>query len=167
MINHRRFWITAIIAWMIFIGIDFFFHASLFESLWKEDIDSIKPEMDLFILIPVGYFSFLLLTLLVGYSFTKIFQTKPDRSKVLVFSVTFGLLYSVSNLLGVYSYVNIPLKQLIIMNSVYFIEISAVVFIFYKATYIKKLNRILWYSIFTFFALLSFYLNSKGANWLR
>jgi len=153
MINNRRFWSTAIIAWLIFIGIDFFFHASLLESLWKEEIESIKPEMDLFILIPIGYFSFLLLTLLVGYSFTKIFQTKPNKNKVIGFSLIFGLLYSVSNLLGVYSYVNIPLKHLIIMNAIYFIEISAVVFIFYKATYRKKLNRLLWNSILTFFAL--------------
>lgn len=153
MINNRRFWSTAIIAWIVFIGIDFFFHASLLESLWKEEIDSIKPEMDLFILIPVGYLSFLLLTLLVGYSYIKIFPTQPDRIKMLRFLLTFGLLYSVSNLLAVYSYINIPLEQLIIMNSVYFIEISAVVFIFYKAVYRKKTNRIIWYSILAFFAL--------------
>lgn len=153
MINQRRFWSTTIIAWIVFIGIDFFFHASLLESLWQEEIASIKPEMDLFILIPVGYFSFLLLTLLVGYSFTKIFPTKPDRNQALGFLLIFGSLYSISNLLGVYSYVNIPLKQLIIMNAVYFIEISAVVFIFYKATFKKRLNRMLWYSILAFFAL--------------
>lgn len=153
MISHRRFWSTAIIAWILFIGIDFFFHASLLESLWQEEIDSIKPEMDLFILIPVGYFSFLLLTLLVGYSFTKIFPTKPDRNKAIGFSLIFGLLYSIGNLLGVYSYVNIPLKQLVIMNVIYFIEISAVVFIFYKASNNKKLNRLVWYSILTFFSL--------------
>jgi hypothetical protein len=153
MINQRRFWSTVIIAWIVFIGIDFFFHASLLETLWKEEIDSIKPEMDLFVLIPLGYLSFLLLTVLVGYSFTKIFQTKPNRIKVLGFALIFGLLYSTSNLLGVYSYVNIPLKHLIIMNVIYFIEISAVVFIFYKAAYKRKLNRVLWYSILTFFAL--------------
>jgi len=27
--SRKRFWITAILAWLIFIGIDFFFHASL------------------------------------------------------------------------------------------------------------------------------------------
>ena len=156
MINQRRFWSTALIAWIVFIGIDFFFHASLLESLWQDDIDSIKPKMDLFLLIPLGYLSFLLLTVLVGYSFTKIFQTEPNRNKALGFALIFGLLYSTSNLLGVYSYVNIPLKHLIIMNVIYFIEIAAVVFIFYKATYRKKLNRILWYSILTFFTLVIF-----------
>ena len=153
MIKQRRFWSTAIIAWIVFIGIDFFFHASLLESLWQEEMDSIKPKMDLFVLIPLGYLSFLLLTVLVGYSFTKIFQTKPNRNKVLGFALIFGLLYSISNLLGVFSYVNIPLKHLIVMNVIYFIEISAVVFIFYNAAYRNKLNRVLWYSILTFFAL--------------
>jgi hypothetical protein len=153
MINQRRFWSTAFIAWIVFIGIDFFFHASLLESLWQDEIFAIKPKMDLFLLIPLGYLSFLLLTVLVGYSFTKIFQSKPSRNKVLGFALIFGLLYSTSNLLGVFSYVNIPLKHLIIMNVIYFIEILAVVFIFYIATYRKKVNRILWVSILTFFAL--------------
>jgi len=153
MISQRRFWSTAIIAWIVFIGIDFFFHASLLESLWQEEIASIKPEMDLFVLIPLGYLSFLLLTILVGYSFTKIFQTKPEGIKVLGFSLIFGLLYSTSNLFGVYSYVNIPLRLLIIMNVIYFIEISAVVFIFYKTSYRKNVNRIIWYSLLTFFTL--------------
>ena len=153
MINQRRFWSTAFIAWLVFIGIDFFFHASLLESLWQDEIDAIKPKIDLFLLIPLGYLSFLLLTILVGYSFTKIFQTKPNRNKVLGFALIFSLLYSSSNLLGVFSYVNIPLKQLIIMNVIYFIEILAVVLIFYIATYREKVNRIFWFSILTFFAL--------------
>jgi len=152
--NQRKFWGTTILAWIVFIGIDFLFHASLLEALWQEEIEIIKPTKDLFILIPVGYLSFFLLTVLVGYSFTKIYQEKPKSKEVVSFLLIFGLLYSTSNLFGLFSYVNIPLRHLIIFNIVYFIEISTVVFIFYKAFYRKKLNKIIWYSLLAFFLLI-------------
>ena len=154
MINRRRFWITAILAWIVFIGIDFLFHASLLEILWQEEIELIKPDKDLFILIPIGYLSFFLLTLLVGYAFTKIYQKKPKIKEVIGFLLIFGLLFSGSNLLGLFAYVDIPLKHLIIFNVVYFIEISAVIFIFYKAMFRRKFNKLIWYSILTFFILI-------------
>ena len=154
MIKRRRFWITAILAWIVFIGIDFLFHASILETLWQEEIDSIKSAKDLFILIPVGYSSFFLLTVLVGYVFTKIYQKKPSNKEVIGFLLVFGLLFTGSNLLAFFGFVDIPLKQLIIYNVVYFIEISAVIFIFYKAMFIRKINKIVWYSILTFFVLI-------------
>lgn len=154
MIKRRRFWITAILAWIVFIGIDFLFHASLLETLWQEEIELIKSAKDLFILIPVGYLSFFLLTVLVGYTFTKIYQEKPKRKEVIGFSLIFGLLFSVSNLLAFFAFVDIPLKHLIIYNLVYFIEISAVIFIFYKAMFRRKINKLIWYSILTFFVLI-------------
>ena len=154
MIKHRRFWSTTIIAWIVFIGIDFFFHASLLESLWQEEIEAIKPAIDLFILIPIGYLSFLLLTLLVGYSFTKIYQSKPSRKEVTVFSLIFGFLFSGSNFLAFIGFVNIPLKNVLIYNLIYFIEISAVVFIFYKTLYKTKIKKMVWYSILAFFVLI-------------
>jgi len=153
MINRRRFWITTILAWMVFIGIDFLFHASLLERLWQEEIEIIKSAKDLFILIPVGYLSFFLLTVLVGYAFTKIYQKKPKSKEVIGFVMIFGLLFSGSNLLALFAYVDIPLKNLIIYNVVYFIEISSVIFIFYKAMFRRKINKLIWYSILTFFVL--------------
>ena len=151
--NKRRFWTTTLLAWLVFIGIDFFFHASLLKSLWQDDIDTFKPETDLFVLIPFGYLSFLLLTLLVGYCFIKIFPTKPDGKQVFLFSLIFGGLYAASNLFGLYSYVNIPLKHLMAYNVVYFIEIVAVTFVFYKASYLTTIKKMVWYSILTFILL--------------
>ncbi|HKK12054.1 MAG TPA: hypothetical protein VJ945_04445 [Flavobacteriaceae bacterium] len=149
--NWRRFWATAILAWIVFIGLDFLFHASLLKSLWQEEVDAFKSPEDLFILIPSGYLSFLLLTLLTGYCFTKIYPTKPSHIQATRFTLIFGLLYTVGNLLGLYSYVNIPLKHLVIYNLVYFVEITAVVFIYYKAMYRKKLKKVIWYCLLTFF----------------
>jgi hypothetical protein len=154
MIKQRRFWSTAIIAWMVFIGIDFLFHASLLKSLWQEEIEAIKPAMDLFFLIPIGYLSFLLLTLLVGYSFTKIYQSKPSRKEATVFSLIFGFLFSGSNFLGLVAYVDIPMKQLLLYNLVYFIEILTVFFIFYSTVYNTKIKKMVWYSILAFIILI-------------
>jgi len=40
---------------------------------------------------------------------------------------------------------------LVIYNLVYFVEITAVVFIFYKAMYRKKLKKVIWLCLLTFF----------------
>ena len=114
----------------------------------------IKSAKDLFVLIPLGYLSFFLLTVLVGYAFTKIYQEKPKSKEVIGFWLIFGLLFSGSNLLALFAYVDIPLKNLIIYNVVYFIEISAVIFIFYKAMFRRKINKLIWYSILAFFVLI-------------
>ena len=65
----KRYVLAILMAWIIFIGVDFLFHASIFESLWKEKLAIFKSLEDLTILIPVGYVSFLLLTILIGYLF--------------------------------------------------------------------------------------------------
>ena len=151
--SRKRFWTTTLLAWLILIGIDFLFHASILKSLWQEDIDTFKSEMDLFILIPFGYLSFLLLTLLVGYCFIKIFPSKPTRKQALLFSLIFGGLYAAGNFFGLYSYVDIPLKHLIAYNVVYCIEIVAVTFVFYKASYRVTIKKMIGYCIMTFFLL--------------
>ena len=152
--SRSRFWTTTLLAWLVFIGIDFLFHASILKSLWQEAIGAFKPETDLYVLIPFGYLSFLLLTLLVGYCFIKIFPTKPDGKQVFLFSLIFGGLYAASNLFGLYSYIDIPLKHLITYNLVYFIEILAIGFVFYKASYRETIKKIIGFSILTFFLLI-------------
>jgi predicted permease len=122
---------TTCSAWLIFIGIDFLFHASILESLWKEEIAAFKPQIDLFLLIPIGYLSFLLLTILVGYVFSRIFMDKPSLKEAAMFGLTFGLLYAIGNMLALYSFVNIPVTQLVVFHLIYIIEIWAVVYICY------------------------------------
>ena len=138
---------------MLFIRVDFLFHASLLESLWKEDINALKPLKELSILIPVGYFSFLLLTLLIYFVYTKVFKSKPLLKESLIFGIVFGLLFSLSNLFGLYSYISIPLKHLILFNLVYFIEIVVVAFSFHFLLFSEKRKKVVWMSILYFFLL--------------
>jgi hypothetical protein len=134
--------ITAIfVSWILFIGIDFVFHAGIFPGLWKEEIPAIKSLEDLAILIPAGYGSFLLLTALIAYIFHKIFKEKPSLQSVWKFAFIFGGLFSLSNLFGLYSYVEIPLKQLIAFNLVYFIEIVLVTFSIHYLLFTSGLRK--------------------------
>lgn len=147
--------ITAIlISWLLFIGVDFLFHASIFAQVWKEDTPAIKPLTNLALLIPAGYFSFLLLTGLIGYLYFKIFRTKPLKKEVLKFGLAFGLLFSLSNLLGLFSYVAIPFEQLLLFNLVYFIEIIVVTGCMHYISYSTNLKKSLWFSILIFISLL-------------
>jgi len=94
-----------------------------------------------------------MLTLLVGYCFTKIFPSKPEKAQVMNFVLIFGFLFSVSNLFGLFSYINIPFKHLVMFNLVYFIEIAGVVFIFYKTSYRENVKKMIWYTLLAFFLL--------------
>ncbi len=144
------------IAWMIFIGVDFLFHASIFAPLWKEDIPAFKSLENLALLIPAGYLSFLLLTLLIGFVFFKIFNSKPLLKVVLNFAIVFGALFSLSNFLGLYSFVEMPVKHLLIFNLIYFIEVIVVTYSLYLVMFSNNLRKTIWRSVLIFFLLLFF-----------
>lgn len=154
LITNRRRLISIILTWLLFIGIDFLFHASLFSSFWNEDIAALKALNDLALFIPAGYLSFLLLTSLVGYIFFMVFKTKPSIKKVLQFGFIFALLFALSNLFGLFSYVNLPLKQLVVFNFVYFIEIFVVAFSLYKIAFAESMKKSVLYTFLIFIGLI-------------
>jgi hypothetical protein len=150
----KRRLVAILLAWMLFIGVDFLFHASLFATLWKEDIPAFKSLENLALLIPSGYFSFFILTTLIGYLFFKIFKEKPAIKEVVKFGLIFGFLFSLSNLLGLFSYIAIPLKQLLLFNLVYFIEIIVVTLSINFIVFSTNLKKSIWLSVLTFIGLL-------------
>ena len=138
--NRKRFITAAFLAWIIFIAIDFIFHGSILNSLWGQQVESIKPLQDLTRIIPAGYISFLLLVILSTYVFTRIFPSRPTMRKMFTFAVIFGLLFALSYLLGLYSFVNIPLKHLIAFSLVYLIELIAVFVVFHWLYYAIRIK---------------------------
>lgn len=153
-IKTKRVVTSILISWLLFIGVDFLFHASIFASLWKEDIPAFKPLISLALLIPAGYFSFLLLTILIGYLFFQLFKLKPQLIEALRFGVIFGLLFSLSNFFGLFSYIDIPIKQLIVFNFIYFIEVIIVTLCLYYIAFSTNIKKTVWISILIFFCLL-------------
>ena len=150
----KRYALAILMAWIIFIGVDFLFHASIFASLWKEEIAIFKSLENLSLLIPVGYVSFLLLTILIGYLFFRIFSTKPPIKDTLEFALIFGILFSLSNLLGLFSFIAIPLKHLLLINLIYFIEIIFVTLCLHFIAFSINLKRSIWLTVFAFFILI-------------
>ncbi len=153
MSNKKRL-SSIFLSWLIFIGIDFLFHASLFKDFWNANLPALKSLNELALLIPAGYFSFLLLTVLVGYTFFMIFKTKPSIQQVLQFGIIFSLLFSVSNILGLFSYIDLPLEQLLVFNLVYFVELVIVALSLYYIGFIWTLKKSIFYSISIFFSLI-------------
>ena len=152
--KSNRYLTAILLAWILFIGVDFLFHASIFASLWKEDIAIFKSLENLSLLIPTGYISFLLLTVLIGYLFFRLFKIKPQIKEAIKFALIFGILFSLSNLLGLFSYLAIPLKYLLLFNLVYFIEIIVVTLSLYFIAFSTHLKKMVWLSVFIFFILL-------------
>ena len=146
--------VSIILAWIIFIGLDFLFHASLLASYWNEEIPALKPLNDLALLIPAGYLSFLLLTSLIGIVFHMIFKVKPELNSVLQFGFIFALLFSLSNFLGLYSYVDLPLKQLLVFNLVYLLEIFTVALSLYYISFSKGFKKPMLYTLLIFLLLI-------------
>lgn len=127
MVSNR---ILSIIAgWLIFIGIDFVFHGSLFAHLWQDEISAFKSLENLALLIPAGYLSFLFLTILEGYVYFKIFSKPPERRALWKFAFVFALLYCLSGFFGMYSFLAVPIKHLLVFNFVYFVELLLVAFV--------------------------------------
>ncbi len=153
-ITYRRGFVSILLSWMIFIGIDFLFHASLLSTFWDQDIPALKPLGELAALIPLGYLSFLLLTALIGYVFFLKFKTKPETRRVFQFGLVFASLFSLSNFLGLFSYVTLPLKHLVAFNFVYFIEIFVVTFTLYYIAFADSLKKSVLYSMLIFVGLI-------------
>ena len=137
------------------------FHTVIFHTLQsnRETFESTahqritKKEKDLAILIPGGYLSFLLLTLLIGFVFIKIFPKQETFKSSLRFGVIFGFLFSLSNLLGLFSYIRLSLGHLIFINMGYFIEIIAVVLVYNSFLYPEKIKNKVWKPVSLFFIL--------------
>lgn len=135
---QKRFIKTILLSWIVFIGIDFFVHAGLIKSLWKEKVPAFLPDELLFRRIPLGYTGFLLLTLLLGYIFVKVFRERPNRNELIRFAAIVGALFAISNFLVLYSFTTIPPKHLVVFNIVYLVEIIAVIFSINAGLFIKK-----------------------------
>ncbi len=60
-----RVFLLTLIAWLAMLGFDFLLHAGLLAGLYLQPSPFLAPPAAAFALIPVGYFSFLLLAILL------------------------------------------------------------------------------------------------------
>lgn len=152
--RSSKLWINTFFAWLVFVGIDFICHAAILANLWEESVPAFKSLDDLALLIPAGYGSFFLLTLLIAYTYSKAFYERPSRSKLIGFFLMWAILFSVSNFLGTFSYLDVPLKHLLSFNFVYFLEISVVIILLNGLYHSNKRKRYRIWSVLLFFLLI-------------
>lgn len=126
MIKRKRFILATVVAWLIFIMLDFLAHAALLNHFWEQKYPALKSQEELFRLIPFGYLGFLILTLLVGWVFSRFCKEGKNAKKGLAFGATFGGLFALMTFLIWYSALALPALFILLVSIVYFIEISVV-----------------------------------------
>ncbi len=144
MADKKRFFLSTLLAWLVYLMVDFLAHAALFTDLWAQDLPALKSKGELFRLIPFGYLSFLILTILVGWLYVRLFHTGGSIRNGLGFGMTFGLLFALSLFLGWYSFINLPIAFLLITSLVYFVEISAVGFVYGFLLHPASIKKRIW-----------------------
>jgi hypothetical protein len=142
--NKKRFVITILLAWLAFLVLDFLAHAVLLNSLWAQDYAAIKAKEELFRLIPFGYLSFLILTLMFGWVYARLFGTSGNVKKGLAFGASAGGLFALSNFVGWYSFLDLPPIFLFLASLSYFVEISAVGLVFGYLLHPTSIKKRVW-----------------------
>lgn len=123
---RRRALGAVLLAWLVFIAIDFLFHGSILRNLWYDDLPAVLDLPTLFRRIPFGYASFLVLVILAFHLLTSLYGRYPNPRRGLVFGLVFGGLFSMNHFLALYSFVAIPAKHLFLFSLVYFLELTTV-----------------------------------------
>jgi hypothetical protein len=140
----KRFVLTTLLAWLVFLMLDFMAHAVLLKSFWAQDFQALKAQDELFRLIPFGYLSFLILTIMFGWLFAHLFKENGDVKKGLAFGTIGGGLFALSNFFGWYSFLNLPPLFLFLASLGYFVEISAVGFVFGYLLHAPSIKKRVW-----------------------
>ena len=144
MINKSRFILTSILAWLVFVMLDFLAHATLLSHFWAQDYPAQKSKEELFRLIPLGYLSFLVLTLLVGWVYVRFYKESGGAKKGLSFGAVFGGLFALMTFLTWYSALNFPALFILLISVVYFVEIVAVGFTFGYLMHPESVKKRVW-----------------------
>jgi len=69
--SKRHLFLLTSIAWLAMLGFDFLLHATILAGLYLQPDPFLLPPLEAFRLIPVGYLSFLLLTILLVWLMTR------------------------------------------------------------------------------------------------
>jgi hypothetical protein len=151
---NKKFFLSLFFSWLIFIAIDFVFHASLLKNLWIVEANNLKPKEELFKYIPEGYLSFLILSFLVVVVYKILYHSDPGLKKTFIYGCVAGFLFSLSQLLALHSFVLLSFYFLLIVYLVYWVEIVSVALIF-RYVYYRKMNlKVIFNIILLFFILL-------------
>ncbi|MFC1564347.1 hypothetical protein ACFL6G_05385 [candidate division KSB1 bacterium] len=149
--NKKRFTTAVLLSWLIFLMIDFILHASLLAKLWQSGYPALKSLKELALLIPTGYLSFLILTILVCWIYLTFYREDPGLKQTIKFGVVFGGLFSAANMLGLYSYIELPVIFILLINIGYFIEFLILIIVIRYIFFAENLKMRAVRIVFLFF----------------
>lgn len=147
MISRGRVLLSLSLAWLVFLTIDFLAHAAVLAPLWGQGHPALKSQDDLFRFIPLGYLSFLLLTVLMAWLYQRINKSAGNLRKGLVFGALFGALFAGASFSGWYSFLSLPLRFVAWANLVYFVELTAVGAVLGLLLHPQPLKKRVWYLV--------------------
>jgi hypothetical protein len=124
--------------------IDFVAHATLLKPFWDREYSALKSLDELFVLIPFGYASFLLLTLLAGWVYARIYSVGGNVKKGIFFGVLFGGLFALSTFFAWYSAIELPLVFIFLISLVYFVEMFGVSLVFGYLYHPRSIKKRFW-----------------------
>jgi hypothetical protein len=102
---------VTLLSWLVVIGIDFLFHASILAPLYAQPEPFLLPPERAFALIPLGYLSFLLLSVMLVWLMNRLSITIWEEG--LIFALILGALIWGAFILGLLSIATInPLLAL-------------------------------------------------------
>ena len=105
-IRMKRHIALIALAWLIMIGFDFLIHAGILAPLYREPHPFLLPMEDALKLIPLGYASFLLLAVLLGWLMER--QRVESARSGFLFAVKIGILAWGAFCLGLLSISSAP-----------------------------------------------------------
>ncbi len=143
-VKKNRFAITAFAAWLMFLMIDFLAHATLLRSFWNKEYAALRSLDDLFILIPFGYTSFLLLTLLIGWIYVRIYGESGNSKIGMFFGVVFGGLFAGSTFFSWFSALELPTEFIFLICLVYLFEVLGVSWTFGYLYHPQSVKKRFW-----------------------
>jgi len=144
MINKKRFFISTVMAWLLFLMLDFLAHAALLSHFWEQKFSALKSLQELFRLIPFGYLSFLILVVLVGWLYIRLYWEKGNTIKGISFGALFGGLYALSTFFSWFSALNLPIIFIFLISLVYFAEIVGIGFTFGYLMHPPSIKKRIW-----------------------
>lgn len=95
-----------LLAWFVIVGFDFFIHAGLLAGIYTEPAPFLLPPEQAFVMIPIGYLSFLALAFLLLWLMVKIGIQGWRRGAI--FGLQFGVISGASSTLGLFSISTVP-----------------------------------------------------------
>jgi hypothetical protein len=107
----RRLVSIGLLSWLSVLGVDFFLHAGLLARLYVQPSPFLLPPMDAFRLIPLGYLSFLLLSVLLLWLMSRLGLSGWRQG--FSFGLRLGALISGAGMLGLLSISTAELSLLV------------------------------------------------------